>query len=646
MQKREDSSLSMILEVARSLEDSSSTAQVLTRPNHYLWNYALIGMLFGAGFPVLGTLLDAAVRLGSVAPAALFNVQSQQPLLWIIDTAPIWLGIFAGAAGAHQDRLAATLQVLSRERVRLAEAVTQSAELLEELETGNKALRESNAELIAARKLKSEFLANVSHELRTPLNAIIGFSKIVLRKTGDLLPAKQLRNLQHIRDSGHALLAIVNDLLDIERIEAGMLSVTNSQFDLDDLCAEVIDTLRPRAEAKQLTLHHATPKTGFQVNLDRDRLRQILANLVVNAIKYSDSGATSLSVRMDGPDLAITVTDEGIGIGPEDLENIFLAFRQVDGSATRRQGGVGLGLHLVRRLCLMMDGRIDVSSEVGKGSEFTVYFPTACVIAGAEPTPVRPNTPAPEGAPSPIVLCIDDEAQALEIVADELSQAGFEVHCATSGAQGIELAGQLQPAVIITDMMMPELDGWGVLSAIKSNPDTAAIPVVVLSNKPTEPGAAEAGAMAWFCKPLDGDAFSRTFEAIRRATSPSPILVVEDDDATRSMVVQQLEERGLPCLAVSTGAAAIAQLNTSFPAAVILDLGLDGIDGHAVLRHLRSLDGGQAVPVVIYTARDLDAGQRLELNAAQVRTVGKGDADGVAQLIAFIRSTVMLPRAP
>ena len=462
------------------------------------FTYAVYGALFGAAFPMLSTVLYASSELGSVSEV--LRAQRTISLLWVIDTAPAFLGVVAWLAGRRQDAvelLLARLEAASRELERTNRA----------LATKNDELEQANAALVDSSRLKSEFLANMSHELRTPLNAVIGFSRIVLKKTAAIIPERQVKNLQTIHDSGKHLLDMVNDLLDIERIEAGMLRVSITTVSLASILTDVVTALAPAAAEKRLTLACDPGPAPLNLRTDPGRLRQVLDNLASNAIKYSDAGTIRVRVELrpaDAPDeLRLVVEDEGLGIPEEQLAKIFDAFHQVDGSSTRAQGGVGLGLHLVRRLVTLLGGTIRVVSTLGKGSAFRVVFPVS-IIEAASPDVAAQSLPA-LGA-GPLVLVIDDQVEAIEILSSELVEAGFRVASATSGEAGLAKAAAVRPAVILLDIVMPDLDGWGVLERLHTDPQLSSTPVIVTSML-DETRASDLGIAGWLTKPIEPERF-------------------------------------------------------------------------------------------------------------------------------------------
>jgi signal transduction histidine kinase/CheY-like chemotaxis protein len=584
--------------------------------NEYTRKYAMWGALFGLAFPIGSTLLQAAQTSHGISGAGIAEAQSM-PLLWVIDTAPFFLGLFASLAGRRQDELTQAMGALEGSNTKLAEA---------------------NEELIRASQLKSQFLANMSHELRTPLNAIIGFSRILIRKTEGQIAERQAKNLKMVHESGQHLLSLVNDILDIERIEAGMITVKNAEVDTREMASDVVAKLRPAAADRGLGLSASLPNTRVVMDTDPVRLRQILDNLVNNAIKYSDSGNIEVSMKVR-PDEAkdkvlIQIKDEGIGIPQEQLPLIFDAFRQVDGSTTRAQGGVGLGLHLVKRMVQLLDGDVSVKSEVGKGSVFTVEFPTSKVVdEGALPKPDIDLAPMGEG---PLLLIVDDSPEVIEIMRTELVDAGFRIHVALGGAEGLKKAAEVNPDAILLDIIMPEMDGWAVLKELRRDPKLSAIPVVITSMLNDVPKAYDLGIVAWLTKPVTPDAFKEVFARIG-VKAQDDVLVVEDDPATSSMLMEHLSDLDIQGRAALDGKQAVEAFEDRLPRAVILDIMLPHLDGFQVLEHLRKMKNGTDVPVVVYTAKDLSDEERARLNGGITDIVGKGDESSANNVVEKIR---------
>ena len=576
----------------------------------YARRYALFGALFGIFFPLGSTIAEALRRYPDFGVGRLIEVQRSTALLWVIDSAPFWLGLFAAVAGSRQDRLVVTLGQLEQ----------------------------TNDELRRASEAKSQFLANMSHELRTPLNAIIGFTRIVLRKSAGLLPEVQLENLRRVQQGGEHLLQLINDLLDIERIEVGMLRVTKSDVALATVVEDVVTRMLPGATEKGLALIADLEKPSPTVRTDPVRLRQILDNLVGNAVKYSDHGTITVRVGRVGGSARITVSDEGIGIPTAELPRVFDAFHQVDATATRVQGGVGLGLHLVQRLAKLLGVHIEVTSEEGRGSTFSLVFDEA------ENAPVGTTSDAQveaSGDGTRLVLVIDDHQEAREIIRADLVDDGFRVAMAATGKEGLEKAESLKPAVIVLDILMPGMDGWQVLRALRRHPSLARTPVVICSILDEVPRGAELAIAAWLNKPIAGEDLRRVLKGLVRSDSEAAeVLVVEDDPATGDLLKQLLEEMRVAVRHVTSGQQAVAALRERAPAAIVLDLMMPDLDGFEVLRQVRERDGGRRVPVVVYTAKELTADERARLNGGFVEVIGKGAHDSPRSVADLVRSIV------
>ncbi|MGE0495186.1 MAG: response regulator [Vulcanimicrobiota bacterium] len=490
-------------------------------------------------------------------------------------------------------------------------------------------LEDQNDELERAYRIKGQFLANMSHELRTPLNAIIGFSKLMLRKTQDKLPERQYKNLQLIHQSGRQLLTLVNDILDFERIEAGRMVVSPSEVDCRALAEELRDTLTPQAEEKGMTMEFRVEQEPMVLYLDPDRLRQVLINLLTNAIKYSDSGNILSTFGLRGREVVLAVQDQGLGIGPEQLKRIFEPFHQVDASHTREREGAGLGLAIVDKLATLMGGRMQVESELGVGSTFSLIFPDTVLVGDQER---GLEALKPKGA-GPDVLVIDDQASFLEVMYSELSEAGYRVHLARSGEEGLARLASLRPSAVLLDIVMPGMGGWEVLKRIRANPQTSSIPVIITSVLDNSPVGYDLGIAAWLTKPVDASRFQAVLQDLAQEGT---VLVVEDDVGTRGLLEQELDGMNARFISVATGQEALDFFAQQLPSAVVLDLGLPDMEGFQVLEGLRRLD--PRVPVVIYTARDLGPEDYARLDQV-AEVVHKHGADSPAAVLAALGLT-------
>jgi PAS domain S-box-containing protein len=376
-------------------------------------------------------------------------------------------------------------------------------------------LREAHLAAEAASKAKSDFLANMSHELRTPLNSVIGFTNILLKNKGGALGPRELDYLGRIGANGNHLLRLINDVLDLSKIEAGRIDVLAEDVDLGALARAVIDQLQGQAHTTRTRLSVTVPEPLLPLRTDRHRLEQILINLVGNAIKFTADGSVEVRIRADagGRPLRLDVLDDGVGIAADKHAVVFESFRQADESTRRRFGGTGLGLAISRSLCALMGFRLELASEEGRGSVFAISLAENDVPLvyepphrGTEPMPaVRAAGPTP-GSPSPersTVLVIDDDADARAVLESYLQDYGCQIVAADSGERGIELARQLRPDLVTLDLMMPHMDGWAVLEAMREDPELRSIPVVICSIVGDESKAGLPGAIAIMDKPIE-----------------------------------------------------------------------------------------------------------------------------------------------
>lgn len=529
-----------------------------------------------------------------------------------------------------------------------------------ELTAANQELRRANAEIErqkqelarakeaadAANQAKSRFLASMSHELRTPLNAIIGYAEMleeIAREDGH--PA-YVPDLQKIQTAARHQLLLINDILDLSRIEAGKVSLSLEEFDVAQLVSEAAETIRPLVAKRANHLTVDCPPDAGRMRSDRTKVRQILFNLLSNAAKFTERGQITLTVRRQptspagaGPgagaeQIVFTVSDTGIGIAPEHLERIFQPFTQADSTIAQKYGGTGLGLTLSRRFCELLGGRITAASEPGRGSTFTVTLPAELPGPAPEPAlaPAPETTPAPAPAASPPppaerprVLVIDDDPAARELLQRGLEREGFTVRTAAHGAEGLELARQWRPDAITLDVLMPGLDGWEVLGRLKADPDTAGIPVVMVSVLREERLARALGAEDFLTKPVDRERLVRALARLHPAAPAAPVLVVEGDPATRAGLEAAIRAEGWPVLAAADGRAALEAVAAHRPALILLDLLLPEMDGIEFLEALRRLPAGRTVPVIVLTTRHLDEAERRRLNGRVERVLQTGE---------------------
>ncbi len=474
-----------------------------------------------------------------------------------------------------------------------------------------------------ANSAKSQFLASMSHELRTPLNAIIGYSEMVEEEVHELGHAELAPDLQKIRSAGKHLLALINDILDLSKIEAGKTELFLEDLDVADLIRDVSTTIRPLVEKNANQLVVRADAVG-RMHGDLTKIRQMLLNLLSNACKFTDHGTITLQVeRASGPDggdqLHFQVRDSGIGMTPAQMTRLFEAFAQADASTSRRYGGTGLGLAITKRFATLMGGDVSVESDPGKGSTFHVRLPAA-----GPPVPGADDAVPPAGngaGAAGTVLVIDDDAVARDLVGRFLRDEGFTVVEAAGGEAGLALARSLRPDAITLDVMMPGMDGWSVLAAIKDDSELADIPVIMLTMLEDRTLGFALGASEYVTKPIDRDHLRKLLRRYRR-DGPCDVLVVEDDSATRELLRRLVEGEGWTVDTADNGRLALQALERKTPSLILLDLMMPVMDGCQFATELRKHDAWKGIPVIVLTAKDLTPEDRRLLN---------GDVQGVLQ---------------
>ena len=461
---------------------------------------------------------------------------------------------------------------------------------------------------------KSAFLASMSHELRTPLNAIIGLTEMMVTNAARFGTEKALEPLRRVHRAGTHLLGLINQVLDLSKIEAGKLELSPETVNLAPLLEDVIGTARQLAEQNKNRLVVESPENLGSLTVDPMRLRQILLNLLSNACKFTQQGEVKLRVKkvVDGRNwIEIAVADTGIGMTPEQQAKLFEEFTQADSSTARQYGGTGLGLAITRKLARMMGGDVTVASEPGKGSVFTVRLP------GSAEAQARSSTGS-DGRRSPTagcVLVIDDDATARELIADHLKAEGFSAVTAAGGMEGLKLAKELRPTAITLDVIMPDLDGWSVLTALRQDPELAEIPVIMITIVDEHRRGIALGAAGYLTKPIDREQLRRLVSRFRAPVPPTRVLLVEDDAVQRERMRGWLEGPQWTVREAENGREALKRRQESKPDVILLDLMMPEMDGFAVVAALQKETGWQDIPVIVITARDLDAKDRERLNA-------------------------------
>jgi PAS domain S-box-containing protein len=485
---------------------------------------------------------------------------------------------------------------------------------------------------------KSQFLANMSHELRTPLNAIIGYSEMSIEEMSDLGVPSLIPDIQKIHGAGQHLLGLINNILDLSKVEAGKTELFLETFEIPTLITEVAATLRPMISKNQNTLVIDCPNDIGSMQADITKLRQSLFNLLSNASKFTENGTITLKVAREAAGwIAFCVSDTGIGMTPEQQAKLFQSFTQADASTTRKYGGTGLGLVITQQFCQLMGGDIQVKSIAGTGTTFTIRLPDR-----VQPLPEFTSYNSGEintkssvvGAST--ILAIDDNASARELLQRLLSQEGYHAIVAASGQEGLRLARAHSPDAILLDVRMPDLDGWEVLTQLKSDPDLADIPVVMVTIEDDRASLCALGAVDYLLKPIDSERLLAILQPYRTEPSATSVLVVKDNSGNRDMICRQLTKAGWDVLEAQNGFQALAVLQTQQPGVILLDLMMPEMDGFEFIRQLRQHPQWRSLPVIVLTAKDLTVAERQWLDGQTQRIYHKGA--GNRQLLNEIHS--------
>ena len=531
------------------------------------------------------------------------------------------------ARGAFPKHTVDLLQTFAAQSV----LAIQNANLFKEVE-------EKGHQLAMASQHKSQFLANMSHELRTPLNAIIGLTEMMSTNAARFGTEKAAEPLRRVHRAGTHLLGLINQVLDLSKIEAGKLELSPESVSLAPLIDEVIGTARQLAEQNKNRLVIEGQEGLGSLTVDPMRLRQILLNLLSNACKFTKQGLVTLRLRkvVDGGNwIEFAVADTGIGMTAEQQAKLFEDFTQADSSTARRYGGTGLGLAITRKLTRMMGGDVTVASELGKGSVFTVRLPGA---ADSMPSGSTEALRVPAGD---AVLVVDDDATARELIADQLRAEGFSVVTAAGGLEGLRRAKELRPIAITLDVMMPDLDGWSVLAALRQDAELAEIPVIMVTILDEPRRAVALGAAGYLSKPVDRERLRRLVGRFRSPARPTRILLVEDDDSQRGRIRSWLAGRQWIVQEAANGREALARMRETRPDMILLDLMMPEMDGFAVVAALQEEPAWRDIPVIVITARDLDATDRERLNSG-VQSVLVKDMFRPDELVTRIRRLVRM----
>jgi signal transduction histidine kinase/CheY-like chemotaxis protein len=542
-----------------------------------------------------------------------------------------------------------------------------------ELENAIQTAEATRTEAERANQAKSAFLASMSHELRTPLNAIIGYSEMLQEEAEDLGYTDLIPDLKKIGTSGKHLLDLINDILDLSKIDAGKMELFLESFDLATLVYEVEHTVRPLMHPNANVFeigYHTQP--DMQLYTDLTKVRQSLFNLLSNAAKFTEKGTIRLDIFhqthaewrtmldqfnvLNPPAASLSprdwlifrITDTGIGINAAQLRHLFQPFTQADSSTTRKYGGTGLGLAITKRFCQMMGGDVLVESVAGKGSTFTIYLPTELEERRPQLAPHK-SKPALLPLKAATLLVIDDDPTVYDLLKRFLSKEGLRVVGAVDGQEGLRLAKEIHPDAITLDVMMPGIDGWTVLSALKADPDLADIPVIMLTMLDDKERGYTLGAAEYLSKPIKRERLLAVLQKYRSSYSPSHMLVVEDNQAVREVIRRTLEKEGWIVSEAGNGRQGLDFMHRQLPQLIVLDLEMPEMDGFEFAAAVRRRPEWRNIPIVVVTARDVTTEVRQRLNGYVERILQKGAYSREALLSEvreLLAARLQSPKAP
>ncbi len=520
-------------------------------------------------------------------------------------------------------------QQLEAQTEELQDQAEELQDQAEELQRSSEEMQEQNLRLYAQRKqveaanrLKSEFLSNMSHELRTPLNSILALSRVLIMQAKEKLNDEENNYLEIVERNGKHLLSLINDILDLSKIEAGKMEISPEFISIGSLLQIIKENMQTLLEEKGLSLTLSIPENLPQVETEESKLHQVLTNIISNAVKFTEKGSVDISVTHDPMNVFIEVKDSGIGISEEMLHHIFDEFRQADGTSSRQYEGTGLGLSIANKMTKILGGNIKVKSKLGKGSVFTVTIPIEWhedILLTEEFSFGNKSSESMDK----MILVVDDDPKIVKDISEYLNEAGYKTMGATSGKEALELAENYQPFAITLDIIMPEMDGWEVLQKLKTNARTKNIPVIIVSVSNDKDTGFALGAVGYINKPVDKDLLILEIKTINK--TPDSVMIVDDNEFELKQMTEIIEAEGINTILATGGKECIKLLEEKVPDILVLDIMMPDMDGFKVLKKIRKNPKTRDLPVIIVTAKDLTKEDKTRLIGKVSSIIAKSD---------------------